>query len=83
MSDWINIEPVEHFGPGQARLVDLGDVQIAVFNLEVIIMPSKIIAAMIIPPCWVARQHLISYWTVIKSFVLVTEPVFVLKQARP
>ncbi len=34
MSDWINVEPVEHFGSGQARLVDLGDVQIAVFNLE-------------------------------------------------
>ncbi len=34
MSDWINIEPTEHFGPGQARLVDLGDVQIAVFNLD-------------------------------------------------
>jgi len=34
MSDWINIEPVEHFGPGQARLVDLDDVQIAVFNLD-------------------------------------------------
>ncbi len=34
MSDWINIEPSDHFGPGEARLVDLGDVQIAVFNLE-------------------------------------------------
>ena len=34
MSDWINIEPTELFGPGQARLVDMGDVQIAVFNLD-------------------------------------------------
>ncbi len=34
MSDWINIEPTELFGPGQARLVDLDDVQIAVFNIE-------------------------------------------------
>ena len=34
MSEWINIEPVELFGPDQARLVDLGDVQIAVFNIN-------------------------------------------------
>ncbi len=34
MSDWINIEPTELFGPGQARLVNLGDVQIAVFNID-------------------------------------------------
>lgn len=34
MSDWINIEPTEIFGSGQARLIDLEDVQIAVFNID-------------------------------------------------
>jgi 3-phenylpropionate/trans-cinnamate dioxygenase ferredoxin subunit len=34
MSEWINIEPAELFISGQARLVDLGDVQIAVFNIN-------------------------------------------------
>ncbi len=34
MSDWINIEPIELFTLGQARQVDLGDVQIAVFNIN-------------------------------------------------
>ena len=34
MSDWIDVAPVEDFGPGQGRLVGADDTRIAVFNLD-------------------------------------------------
>ena len=33
MSEWTDIAPVKEFGPGQARLVNIAGVDIAVFNL--------------------------------------------------
>lgn len=34
MSDWINVELAENFDSNQARLVDLGDTRIALFNFS-------------------------------------------------
>ena len=34
MSEWFDVAPVEEFGPGDSRLVDVDDVMIAVFNLN-------------------------------------------------
>lgn len=34
MSEWINVAASDDFGPGQGKLVDADDIQIAVFNLE-------------------------------------------------
>lgn len=33
MSDWVNVASQEEFGPGQSRIVDVEDAEIAVFNL--------------------------------------------------
>lgn len=33
MPDWIDVAPQSEFGPGQARVVDLDDVRIAVVNV--------------------------------------------------
>jgi len=34
MAGWFNVAPAEGFLPGQARLVDVDNVMIAVFNLD-------------------------------------------------
>ena len=34
MSDWINVARKEELPPGERRIVDVDDVQIAVFNLD-------------------------------------------------
>jgi 3-phenylpropionate/trans-cinnamate dioxygenase ferredoxin subunit len=34
MSDWVNVSKLEELPPGERRIVDVDDVQIAVFNLE-------------------------------------------------
>ncbi len=35
MSDWIDVSPVEEFGEGQARIIDLDDdTTVAVFNIR-------------------------------------------------
>jgi 3-phenylpropionate/trans-cinnamate dioxygenase ferredoxin component len=34
MSEWIDVAATAEFGPGQGKLVDADDVQIAVFNLD-------------------------------------------------
>jgi len=34
MSDWIDVVAIEEFAHGEARLVDVDDVMIAVFNLQ-------------------------------------------------
>ena len=33
MSEWMDIAPVKEFGPGQAKLLNIAGVDIAVFNL--------------------------------------------------
>jgi 3-phenylpropionate/trans-cinnamate dioxygenase ferredoxin subunit len=33
MSDWVNVAKLEELPPGERRIVDVDDVQIAVFNL--------------------------------------------------
>jgi 3-phenylpropionate/trans-cinnamate dioxygenase ferredoxin subunit len=34
MSDWVDVAKVEEFHPGSARLVDMDDTMVAVFNLN-------------------------------------------------
>jgi 3-phenylpropionate/trans-cinnamate dioxygenase ferredoxin subunit len=34
MSDWVNVAKVTELAPGERRIVDVDDVQIAVFNLD-------------------------------------------------
>ena len=34
MSDWINIDAVDNFKHGHGRVVDLGELQIAIFNVN-------------------------------------------------
>ncbi len=34
MSSWFGVAPIEELKPGQAKLVDTGDVAIAVYNLD-------------------------------------------------
>ena len=34
MSEWIDVAPVDSFSPGQSRLINIGDVYIAVLNLD-------------------------------------------------
>ena len=34
MSDWVDVAKLEEFPPGERRIVDVDDVQIAVFNLD-------------------------------------------------
>jgi 3-phenylpropionate/trans-cinnamate dioxygenase ferredoxin subunit len=34
MSDWVDVAPAEELRPGQHRLVDIDDAEIAVFNVD-------------------------------------------------
>jgi 3-phenylpropionate/trans-cinnamate dioxygenase ferredoxin subunit len=34
MNKWVTVAPVEALAPGQPRVVDVDDTQVAVFNLE-------------------------------------------------
>ena len=34
MSDWTSVAPTAEFGPGEYRVIDVDDVDIAVFNLD-------------------------------------------------
>lgn len=34
MSDWVDVAPAEELGPGEHRVVDIDDAEIAVFNVD-------------------------------------------------
>ncbi|MCB1875197.1 MAG: non-heme iron oxygenase ferredoxin subunit [Chromatiales bacterium] len=34
MADWVNVDPAHQIAPGEWRVVDVDDVQIAVFNID-------------------------------------------------
>ncbi len=34
MTEWVDVAEVDELGPGQARLIDVDDVMVAVFNID-------------------------------------------------